>query len=392
MKVSPDIQSLAPYIPGKPIQETQREFGISKVYKLASNENPLGPSPFAVTAIQKSLNELNLYPDSNCYDLRRACAKKYQLPESFFCFGNGSDELIDFLSRIFCSPGEIVLTSHCSFAAYKLRARASRAEIIEIPMTQKYSIDLSAMVEWLHYHPQRERARLIFLANPNNPTGTYLNHRQIENFLREMRQFPDVVVVLDEAYDAFVRAPDFPDSIELLKENQNLVVIKTLSKVYGLAGLRLGVLMAHPMICDLVNKMRLPFNVNSLAQVAAIAALDDNEYIKKSQATIWQGLDYFYKELDLMGLTYSNSQANFVLFDTGQDGEKVYQELLREGVILRPLSAYHLPQHLRMSVGLANENEAAIAALKKVISSSLDHESFEIQKAVKKHTDLGVQL
>ena len=367
MKVSPDIQALAPYIPGKPIQEAQREFGIKDFYKLASNENPLGPSPLALDAIQRNLLNLNLYPDSNCFDLRKACAKKYELPESFFCFGNGSDELIDQLSRIFCAPGEIVLTSHCSFAAYKLRARASRAEIVELPMTQKMTIDIAAIAEWLHYHPQRERARLVFLANPNNPTGTYLNHWQVENFLKEMKQFPDVVVVLDEAYDSFVRAPDFPNSMALLKEYQNLVVLKTLSKVYGLAGLRLGVLIAHPSICDLINRMRLPFNVNSLAQVAAIAAFDDVEYVQKSQQLNWQGLDYFYEQLGLMGLTFTPSQANFVLFDSGTDAEQIYQDLLKEGIILRPLSAYQLPQHLRMSVGLMDENRAAVAALKKVL-------------------------
>ncbi len=371
MKVSPDIQALAPYVPGKPIHETQTEFGLKDVYKLASNENPLGPSPRALEAIQKNLLELNLYPDSNCYELRKACARKFSLPESFFCFGNGSDELIDFLSRIFCAPGEVTLTSHCSFAAYKLRARASRAEIVELPMTQRFSIDLTAISEWLEFHPQRERARLIFLANPNNPTGTYLNHKQIENFLKEMRKFPDVIVVLDEAYDAFVRAPDFPDSIALMKENQNLVVLKTLSKVYGLAGLRLGILMAHPPICDLINRMRLPFNVNSLAQVAGIAALNDHEYLKKSQQVIWQGLDYFYEQLSQMGLSYSVSQANFVLFDTGTGAEMVYQELLKLGVILRPLSAYQLPQHLRMSVGLSHENQAAIQALRKVLDLPL---------------------
>lgn len=388
MKVSPDIQALAPYIPGKPIEETQREFGLKDVYKLASNENPLGPSPLALEAIQKNLLELNLYPDSNCFELRKVCALKFGLPESFFCFGNGSDELIDFLSRIFCAPGEIVLASHCSFAAYKLRARASRAEIVELPMTQKFSIDLEAISEWLQYHPQRERARIVFLANPNNPTGTYLNHKQIENFLKDMRKFPDVIVVLDEAYDSFVRATDFPNSIALLKENQNLVVLKTLSKVYGLAGIRLGMMMAHPTICDLVNRMRLPFNVNSLAQVAAIAALGDVDYLKKSQQIIWQGLDYFYEQLALMGLSFTISQANFVLFDTGTDAERVYQELLKLGVILRPLTAYQLPQHLRMSVGLPHENQAAIASLRKVLDFSTVSQTHNYNP----NQEMGVQL
>ncbi len=368
MKVSSEIQALAPYVPGKPIAETEREFNLDHVYKLASNENALGPSPRALKAIQENLVNLHLYPDSSLYDLRRACAKKYQISEKFFCFGNGSDELIDQLSRIFCAPGEIALTSQGSFAAYKLRVRASRAEIIEIPMTQKYSFDLPAFTDWLQYHPQKDRARLIFIANPNNPTGSYLNQKQIDQFLKEMRAFPDVIVVLDEAYDAFVRAEDFPDSVKLLKENKNLIILKTLSKVYGLAGLRMGVMMAHPEICDLVNRMRLPFNVNSLAQVAAIAAFDDTEYIQKSQQMVWQGLDYFYQELAKLGLSFVPSQANFVFFDTGTNAESVYQNLLKEGVILRPLSAYHMPRHLRMSVGLAHENQAAIAALKKVLA------------------------
>ncbi len=392
MKVSPDIQALAPYVPGKPIQETQREFGIKEVYKLASNENPLGPSPLALAAIQKNLTELNLYPDSSCFELRKACVNKFALPESFFCFGNGSDELIDLLSRIFCAPGEIVITSHCSFATYKMRTRASRAEIIEIPMTQKLTVDVSAIAEWLHYHPSRARARLVFLANPNNPTGTYLNHRQVESFLKEMKAFPNVIVVLDEAYDAFIRAPDFPKSLELLRENQNLVVIKTLSKVYGLAGLRMGILMAQPAICDLINRMRLPFNVNSLAQVAAIAAFEDSEYLQKSQNLIWQGLDYFYEELKRLGLTFLISQANFVLFDAGSDAEKVYHDLLKEGVILRPLTAYQLPQHLRMSVGLQHENVAAIVALEKVLELSFTRNSPSAPLALRNREDFGVQL
>ncbi len=374
MKVSSEIQALAPYVPGKPINETAREFKLSEVYKLASNENALGPSPRALEAIQKNLLNLHLYPDSSRYDLRKACANKYGLSEKFFCFGNGSDELIDLLSRIFCAPGEIAITSMGSFAAYKLRVRASRAELIEIPMTQKYSFDLPAFTDWLQYHPQKDRARLIFIANPNNPTGSYLNQKQIENFLKEMRAFPDVMVVLDEAYDSFVRAEDFPDSVQLLKENKNLIVLKTLSKVYGLAGLRLGMMMAHPEVCDLMNRMRLPFNVNSLAQVAAIAAFDDTEYLNKSRQIVWQGLDYFYHELSQMGLSYVLSQGNFIFFDTGTNAEKIYQGLLKEGVILRPLAPYNMPRHLRMSVGLSFENEAAIHALKKVMASVTSEE------------------
>ena len=366
MKVSSQIMSLVPYRPGKPIAETQREYGLKQVIKLASNENPLGTSPKVHSAITHALSEVARYPDPHCFELREKVAAYYDVPQAWLGFGNGSNEVIDLLIRIFCEPGEAIITSQQAFIAYKICAQAARVNVVEVPMTSDLCFDLEALAQSLQKNS--ESARLIFIANPNNPTGTYVTHDQLLEFLKRVSFYKNTLVVLDEAYNEFVRAKDYPRTRELLNNFENLVLIRTFSKVFGLAGLRLGTLIARPRIIDFFDRVRNPFNVNSLAQVASVAALEDKDFLTQSQKLTWEGLDYFYDRLSKLGLKYWPSQANFVLFELSQPAQNVYEALLKKGVIMRPVGAYGMPCCLRLSVGLSKENELAMQALGEILS------------------------
>ena len=372
MKVSKEILNMVPYKPGKPISETQREYGLTQVFKLASNENPLGPSPKALTAMQDYLKSLHLYPDPTHYDLLEKVSDFWKISKNHLSFGNGSDEIIDLLCRIYCEPGEAILTSQAAFAAYEVSASASRAQVKKTPLTADYKMDLQAMAQHFLSHPE-EKIRLIFIANPNNPTGTYLNQQEVSEFLKKVGNRDDVLVIFDEAYTEFVRAKDYPNALEIFHQYKNVCVLRTFSKIFGLAGIRLGTLIAPAEVIEVFNRVRKPFNVNSMAQIAVIAALQDHEFIKASQELTWKGLDYFYSELKSLNLPYIESQGNFVLFDTLRDALKVDQALLRRGIIMRPVKNYGFPRHLRLSVGLEKENKAAIAALKEVLKEIPAH-------------------
>jgi len=366
MKVSPEILNMIPYKPGKPISETQREFGISKVYKLASNENSLGVSPKALHAMQKAMPDLFRYPDPTCYDLLQAVGKKWGFSSTQLCAGNGSDELIELLVRIYCEPHEGVLTSQGAFAAYHVSAQASRVKTHFTPLRKDFGFDLPGMAEYFLHHPEH-KIRLIFIANPNNPTGTMATAQEIEVFMHKVGNREDVLVVFDEAYTEFVRSPDYKDAFHFFNKYKNVVVLRTFSKIYGLAGIRLGIMVAPTETIEVVNRVRKPFNVNHLAQVAVIAALEDSEFVKQSQELVWSGLDYFYHKLNKLTLPYIPSQGNFVLFDTLRDASQVFNALLRRGIIMRPVGNYGFPHHLRLSVGLPEENEAAMKALTEVL-------------------------
>lgn len=365
MKVSPQILNLVPYKPGKPISETQREYGLSNIVKLASNENPLGPSPMAIKAIETHLKEQHRYPDPSCHDLIQTLCKEWSTPVSKITIGNGSNELIDLMIRIFCEPGEAILTSEAAFVAYQVCAQAARVSPIFVPLKVGYKTDLEAMANWLEKSPEANKVRLVFIPNPNNPTGTHVSSDEVERFLKVAAKH-DLLVVFDEAYHEFVRAKDYRSAMTLLS-NPQVVVIKTMSKIYGLAGLRIGALLGNEAVIDLINRVRNPFNVNDLAQVAGIAAVQDREFIKKTVELTWQGLDYFYRELEGMGLPYVESQGNFVLFDTFREVQEVHVSLLKKGVILRPVQNYGFKTEMRMSVGLMSENQTAIKALKEVL-------------------------
>lgn len=300
MKVSPEIVSLIPYKPGKPISETQREYGLTKVIKLASNENPLGPSPKAVAAIKNLLQQQHRYPDPSAYELLQVLSKKWNFPTDQLGLGNGSDELIDLLVRIYCEPGDGVLTSQAAFSAYEISAQANRAKVHTVPLASGYRFDLKAMGDYFFAHPEA-KIRLIFIANPNNPTGTYATQNEVAEFMSRVGNREDVLVVFDEAYNEFVRAKDYANADEFMRKYNNVVALRTFSKIYGLAGLRLGAMVAPKEVIEVFNRVRKPFNVNDLAQVAAVAALQDQEFIAASQQIVWKGLDYFYEKLQKMG-------------------------------------------------------------------------------------------
>lgn len=363
MKISQDIRNLVPYRPGKPIDETKRELGLSEVCKLASNENPLPPSPRVVEAVTRALSELNRYPDASCFELKQAMCNYYQLNPEFLTFGNGSNELIDLLVRVFCEPGDAILTSHGAFIAYKICAQAARVRTIETPLTKDLRFDLQAM----RTHLKTEGLRLVFIANPNNPTGTYIRHNELVQFMDEAQNYENILVVIDEAYLEFVRAPDYPQTQDLFAKYPNLVILRTMSKVFGLASLRVGALIAPVEVIDYINRVRNPFNVNSLAQIAGIAALSDREYLAQAQQVTWQGLDFLCAELSTTQLPYCPSQANFVLFDSLRDSRQVFEAFLKRGVIVRPVDNYGFKSHIRISVGLPEENKKAVGALKQVL-------------------------
>ncbi len=366
MKISQEILDLVPYKPGKPISETQREYGVSRVIKLASNENPLGPSPKALEAVRKSLQQQHRYPDPTHYELIQLLSKIWKLPAQRIGVGNGSDELLDLLIRIYCEPREGILTCESAFAAYEVSAQAARVKTHKVPLKADGRFDLEKMAVYFLSH-LGDKIRLIFIPNPNNPTGTYVPWPEIESFLGRLGNREDVLIVFDEAYHEFVRAKDFKSAMEFQAKYNNVILLKTFSKVYGLAGFRIGAMVAPLETIEIFNRVRKPFNVNDLAQVAAIAAIQDHEFIEASRQLTWQGLDYFYGSLDQMGLPYFRSEANFVLFDTLRDVKLVNEALLKRGIIMRPVQNYGFKTHLRLSVGLAEENETAIKALVEVL-------------------------
>lgn len=367
MKVSAEILNLIPYKPGKPISETQREFGLTDVVKLASNENPIGPSPKAVEAVRKHLNEQHRYPDPAAYELVNKISEKWSVPVSQVALGNGSNEIIDLLIRIFCEPGDSILTSQAAFVAYQVCAQAARVRVRNVPLRDDLTLNLKAIADDFYRNPTA-KTKMIFIPNPNNPTGTLVGGEELDEFLIRLGNRDDVLLVFDEAYTEYVRSDKFREAAKFYKKYTNVLVLKTFSKVYGMAGLRLGALLAPEYVLEYYNRVRNPFNVNDLAQVAGLAALEDAEYIRNSQRVVWEGLDYFYRELSRLGLKYYPSQANFVLFDTKRDSEKVHMSLLKKGLILRPVQNYGFKTLMRMTVGQDTENKKAIELIEKMLT------------------------
>lgn len=368
MKIPDYINHLTAYKPGKPIEETQREYGLKQVFKLASNENPLGSSPLVIEAVQKAIGSQHLYPDPSQYTLLQAGSQFWSLGTENISFGNGTDEIIDFLVRIFCKAKEQILFPLYSFQAYEVTAGACQVDCIKAPLKNQWYFDLQKTIKV--FEENKTKIKIVFIANPNNPTGTYLDTETVIALLDYFRTQKEVLVVFDEAYFEFTRAKDYSSALSYLGTMENLIVLRTFSKIFGMAGLRLGAMMAAPAIIQAYNKIRKPFNVSGLAQVAGVAAMKDQDFIKKTQQITWLGLDYFYKELNRMKIDYVSSEGNFVLLDTKVDTDIVFDQLLRQGIILRPVKNYGLPNHLRMSVGLEIENQAAIRALESVLSGA----------------------
>lgn len=352
------IRTLAPYPPGKPIEELEREYSILGSIKLASNENPLGPSPKALAAITQALGNLHRYPDGNCFYLKRAVAKKLGISPNALVFGNGSNEIIELAVRTFMQRGDEAVMADQAFIVYRLVVQAAGGVGRIVPL-RHFTHDLEAIAEAV-----TPATRMVFLANPNNPTGTIFFRRQWEDFLAALP--PHVIIVIDEAYFEFVDDPAYPDSLAAHGTERLLITLRTFSKIYGLAGLRIGFGVAHPELIDLMNRVRQPFNVGTLAQVAALAALDDDEHVARTKHSNFEGMRFLRQECDRLGLAYVPSWANFLLVRVG-NGARIYEALLRQGVIVRPMGVYGFPEHVRVSVGTGQENERLVAALEHIL-------------------------
>jgi histidinol-phosphate aminotransferase len=357
--VLPTVAALKPYEPGKPIEEVQRELGLTGVVKLASNENPLGPSPMAVAALRAAIDDLNRYPDGGSVQLTRKIADHHKVTPDHIFLGCGSVEILNLLAYLFIRPGLNAITSEHAFAIYELADAASGGVTKTAPM-KDYTFDLDAMGDLIDQH-----TRVIWLANPNNPTGTIYKRDAWERLLARL---PDhVVIVADEAYFEFVRDPDYPNALNYLERIPNLIVLRTFSKIFGMAGLRVGYGVAHPEMVNLLNNVRQPFNINLLAQAAVLAAMDDDEHVRRTLQVNLEGIEYLEREFRRLEIPFVPTQGNFFLVDVG-DGVKVFNALLRKGVIVRPMHGYKFPRHVRISVGLPEENRKLIAALEQVLS------------------------
>ena len=366
MIFGPDyVRAIAPYQGGKPIAEVAREFGLdeARIVKLASNENPLGMPESSRQAMLTAMAELARYPDSNGYDLKAAISKKFDVPADWITLGNGSNDILELAARALVQAGQAVVYSQYSFAVYPLATQAVGARHIVVA-AHEFGHDLDAMAAAI-----TADTRLVFVANPNNPTGTFVDGASIAAFLKKIPA--QVVVVLDEAYTEYLHQDQGYDSLAWVREYPNLIVSRTFSKAYGLAGLRVGFGIAQPGLTDLLNRLRQPFNVNSLAQAAAIAVLNDEAYLQKSAQVNAEGYQQLTAAFEQMGLEYVPSSGNFVLFRAGHEdsaGARINLALLKQGIIVRPVANYGLPQWLRVSIGLPQENVAFIAALKTALS------------------------
>jgi histidinol-phosphate aminotransferase len=366
VKFGPEyVRALAPYQGGKPIAEVAREFGLdeSAFIKLASNENPFGMPASAREAMQKAVADIGRYPDSNGFDLKAAITRKHQVPAEWITLGNGSNDILELAAHAFVQPGQSVVFSEYAFLVYALATQAAGARAIVVP-SQQYGHDLNAMAAAI-----TDDTSLVYIANPNNPTGTFAPGAEIEAFLQKIPE--NVVVVLDEAYTDYIPADVRYDAISWVAKYPNLLVSRTLSKAYGLAGLRIGYAVGQAGVTDLLNRIRQPFNVNSLAQAAAVAALADTEFLSKSAQTNADGYRQLTQAFDAMKLTYLPSFGNFVMVKVGEDdgaGARVNLALLKKGIIIRPLANYGLPQWLRITVGLPEENTAFLNALTAVLA------------------------
>ncbi|MBI5896675.1 MAG: histidinol-phosphate transaminase [Desulfobacterales bacterium] len=354
------IYTIPPYVPGKPVEELERELCISGSIKLASNENPLGPSPKALAALGAAAPKLHRYPDGEGFELTQGLARHLKVKPDQIVLGNGSDDLLGMLARVLLQPGDEAIVPDPSFLMYTIVVQSAGAVPVKVPLDQRLAMDLPAMLAKVG-----PRTRMVFICNPNNPTGTAIGRRAYDDFLAALPE--RVLVVVDEAYYEFVRDGGCVSGLAYLEAPRTVVTLRTFSKAYGLAGLRVGYGVMDARLAELLNRVRMPFNVNSLGQVAATAALDDSAFLQKTLATVHQGLDFLYAELSKRGLRYFPTQANFFLIDVGRPADEVFQALLRQGVIVRSMRAYGYPTYIRLSVGLPEENLRFLRALDAVL-------------------------
>jgi histidinol-phosphate aminotransferase len=357
--IPPWLASLVPYQPGKPVEEVEREYGICDSIKLASNENPLGPSPGAVEALRGALAGIHRYPDGGGFYLKQRLATKLGVGAEQIALGNGSNEILELVARTFLRPGEDAVMSEQAFVVYASVVQAAAGIPRAVPL-REFTHDLDAIAAAV-----RKSTRLVFLGNPNNPTGTIYRRSAFERLLERLPK--DVVVVADEAYAEYVTDPEYPHTLDYLRADRLLITLRTFSKIYGLAGLRIGYGVGPAELVAALERIRQPFNVNVLAQVAALAALDDDEHVERSRRANREGMLFLEREFTRLGLAYVPSQANFVLVRVGAGGE-VYERLLRRAVIVRPVGGYGFPEHVRVTVGTAEENRRFVGALEGALS------------------------
>jgi len=355
----PQIFNLKPYVPGKPIDEVKRELGLTDVIKMASNENPLGAAPLAKQAIMKYLDDIHLYPDSSCYDLKAKLASKLNIGPDCIAVGNGSDEILKMLAEAFINPDDEVILPYPTFSEYEFVGTVMGAKCIKVPLRNN-THDLKAMLE--HVNP---RTKVIVICNPNNPTGTIVSGQALREFAKELPQ--DVLLVVDEAYSEYVDHPDYESAQGILGYRPQTMVLRTFSKLYGLAALRLGYGISSPEIIQTLEKVREPFNVNSLAQYAGMAALDDVEHMASSLELNRSGKAYLYQALAEMGLNYTPTEANFIFIDLGRDAGMVFRNMLNKGVIIRSCESFGCPTCIRVTIGTMEQNQRFIQALQAVL-------------------------
>jgi histidinol-phosphate aminotransferase len=358
-RANKNILNLKPYIPGKPIEEVKREFGLKSVIKLASNENPYGPSPKVLKAILKAAQDVNRYPDGSCFELRQELAKRLKVQPEQFVFGCGSDEAIVLAIRAFVEPGDEVVIAKPSFLVYSLAASAAGAELVQVPLLGlRYDLPLMKMAV-------NAKTKLVIIGNPDNPSGLYVSKAEVEEFLNGFPE--DVLVLFDEAYFEFVTEKDYPDTLALLRSRKNIIVARTFSKLYGLAGLRIGYAVASVEVADLMNRAREPFNVTSLAQAAAVAALKDQGYYRKILAVLKRERDKVCQGLTKLGVEFSKGYTNFIQIKVSRDSREVSLALLKKGVIVRDMNVWGLENYIRVSIGTPSENQRFLRALKEVL-------------------------
>ena len=354
-----NILQIKTYVPGKPIETVKREFGLDDVIKIASNENPLGPSPKAVEAIKEAASEVNQYPDGSCFELRQKLAKHLGVAPENLIFGDGGDEVIFHFAQAFIKEGDEIITPDTTFSEYATSALLMGGTPKVVPM-KNWEIDVDALLKAV-----TDKTKAIYITNPNNPTGTLLSKEKIDYLIDNMPE--DCLLFLDEAYYEYVDDPDYTNSIKYVKEDKNVLALRTFSKVYGIAGVRIGYGIASKRIIDLMEKTRLPFNVNRIAQKAAIAALDDKEHVANSRKVNKAGKEFLYREFDKLGLEYKPTQGNFVWVDVKTDCKELFAKLQRMGVIIRAGAPFGAPTHIRVSVGTQKELDKFIECLKKVL-------------------------
>jgi histidinol-phosphate aminotransferase len=358
--ISPHILSIPPYVAGKPIAELAREMGISDAVKMASNENALGPSPLAMKAIEDSLRKAHVYPESSAPELRTALAARNGISPECVILGNGSDEIMEMAAHVFIRPGDEAVMGENAFAMYRICVEAFGGRPVQVPL-KNYRMDLASMAEAV-----TERTRLIFLAIPNSPTGTVVSRSEFESFYKDLPK-EGLVLLVDEAYHEYIQEDDCPRGLDYLGGEVPVMVLRTFSKIYGLAGLRIGYGLGDPWLIELMNRVRPPFNANSIAQIGALAALEDTPHLRRSIETTRTGIRYISGELAALGFEVIPSQANFVSFCAGVNAKPIYEALLKEGVIVRHLASFGMEKCIRVTVGRDWENKLFISALKKVL-------------------------